>query len=572
MTARHRIITRDMLDGEAGDNINGPACIAVPPWCEAPLGSYYLYFAHHRGNHIRLAFADSPQGPWEIHRAGVLDLATLPQCRDHVASPEVIVVPERQEIRLYFHALDPHSGTQLTFVAHSADGLRFTAAPRPIAPFYLRLVRWRQLWIGMSKGGAISISQDGGNNFKTLHAPAFPASDAMANGQGDIRHVALVLESDRLWVLFSRIGDAPEHIRLGYIDLLRPIVAWKVEESVPLLLPEQGWEGADLPVSPSRSGAAIAPEHALRDPAVLLTSEGNWLFYSYAGERGIAITSLPDLAACFLSRHRLAHVAPSVPPAAAPQPEIEAAMRHLAQPGMLARRLEELDLISARQRLFLMGCGRSGTWLLTSLMSCFNETTVVAKELPVEAFALLKTDQPSIVLKRAWDSYRHAVAIPHAIGIICIVRHPYDVLTSHNPETARKYHIAPERWVGELQALRQMLEGGRSQLLVLRYEDLVDDPQAVLTGIAGRFGLVQGRDPADSQRTAVLPPEAVRAMHGTRPIDRSSVGRYRHDPEAIAHLRAIMPQLGETLTWMAQRFAYDLHLPPVIQTADTNDF
>jgi hypothetical protein len=41
-----------------GDNINGPAAIRVPEWIENPLGNYYLYFAHHQGTYIRLAYAD----------------------------------------------------------------------------------------------------------------------------------------------------------------------------------------------------------------------------------------------------------------------------------------------------------------------------------------------------------------------------------------------------------------------------------------------------------------------------------------------------------------------------------
>ena len=36
------------MDDRIGANINGPSVICVPDWVEAPLGRYYLYFAHHR--------------------------------------------------------------------------------------------------------------------------------------------------------------------------------------------------------------------------------------------------------------------------------------------------------------------------------------------------------------------------------------------------------------------------------------------------------------------------------------------------------------------------------------------
>ena len=55
-----------------GDNVNGPSVIRVPPWIEHPLGRYYMYFAHHKGTYIRLAYADSLNGPWRIYEPGVL--------------------------------------------------------------------------------------------------------------------------------------------------------------------------------------------------------------------------------------------------------------------------------------------------------------------------------------------------------------------------------------------------------------------------------------------------------------------------------------------------------------------
>jgi len=51
-------------------NINGPAVIRVPAWIENRLGQYYLYFAHHKGHRIRMAYADSPTGPWTLYRPG----------------------------------------------------------------------------------------------------------------------------------------------------------------------------------------------------------------------------------------------------------------------------------------------------------------------------------------------------------------------------------------------------------------------------------------------------------------------------------------------------------------------
>jgi hypothetical protein len=68
-------IIRPHMDDRMGDNVNGPSLIRMPDWVTAPLGRYYLYFAHHDGRYIRLAYADDLDGPWKIHRPGVLSLA-----------------------------------------------------------------------------------------------------------------------------------------------------------------------------------------------------------------------------------------------------------------------------------------------------------------------------------------------------------------------------------------------------------------------------------------------------------------------------------------------------------------
>jgi hypothetical protein len=56
------------LEGARGENINGPSLLRVPEWVERPLGKYYLYFAHHQGAYIRMAYADELAGP-RLNRA-----------------------------------------------------------------------------------------------------------------------------------------------------------------------------------------------------------------------------------------------------------------------------------------------------------------------------------------------------------------------------------------------------------------------------------------------------------------------------------------------------------------------
>lgn len=64
------IVVPAMLGGLDGENINGPSLIRVPPWVEGRLGEYYLYFAHHAGKYIRMAYADDLAGPWTVYGPG----------------------------------------------------------------------------------------------------------------------------------------------------------------------------------------------------------------------------------------------------------------------------------------------------------------------------------------------------------------------------------------------------------------------------------------------------------------------------------------------------------------------
>ena len=83
-----------------GQNINGPSVIEAPKWVKKPLGKYYMYFAHHKGRYIRLAYSDDLSGPWKIHEPGVLALEEVAVIKDHIASPDVHVRERRKVLSL----------------------------------------------------------------------------------------------------------------------------------------------------------------------------------------------------------------------------------------------------------------------------------------------------------------------------------------------------------------------------------------------------------------------------------------------------------------------------------------
>jgi hypothetical protein len=287
-----------MLPAGEGDSINGPSLVRVPDWLPGRQGRYYLYFAHHHGQYIRLAFADDLAGPWRVLAGGVLNLAEIPAARGHVASPDVHVDAARREVRMYVHAPLRDGNGQRSFVALSPDGLRFTALPAPLGPFYFRCFCWRGAWWALAKGGVPLQSADGLTPFRPGPNP-FPemtsrrhAPGVHHNSPGDIRHLAVDLQDDDLVAYYSRIGDAPERILRRRIALTGDIAGWRAGPVEEVLSPLGADEGADLALTPSIAGAATSPENALRDPAILAEGARRWLVYAVAGESGLAIAEI----------------------------------------------------------------------------------------------------------------------------------------------------------------------------------------------------------------------------------------------------------------------------------------
>ena len=98
----HGPIIYPELDASIGTNINGPSLIRVPDWLPDRFGTYYLYFGHHQGKYIRLAYADRLEGPWTIYKPGTLQLKETP-CHGHIASPDVHIDNANQRIIMYYH-------------------------------------------------------------------------------------------------------------------------------------------------------------------------------------------------------------------------------------------------------------------------------------------------------------------------------------------------------------------------------------------------------------------------------------------------------------------------------------
>ena len=302
-----------------GDNVNGPSVIRVPPWVKAPLGRYYMYFAHHYGRFIRLAYADSITGPWKIHEPGVLHIehtafnraqpdapTTGASQRMHVASPDVHIDTQGRRILMWVHGwwtnnepwprMDPKSANawasergygQYTQVATSGDGMHFESEKPITRTSYLRVFRLEDTYYGLARLGLLARSRHPLGEFELGPSP-FAETDY----RNRVRHVALLRQGTRLHVFFSAIGDAPERILMSTIGLRGSWESWKASATVEVLQPERDYECVNLPNEPSSVGEIVGPARQLRDPAVLEEEGRVWLFYTVCGEQGVAVAEI----------------------------------------------------------------------------------------------------------------------------------------------------------------------------------------------------------------------------------------------------------------------------------------
>lgn len=288
-----------MLKGDEGANINGPSLIKVPSWIKNPLGKYYLYFAHHQGTYIRMAYADDLEGDWHIYKPGVLHQketvfgegpSGVNRWDSHIASPEVIIDNRNKRLIMYFHGLGPGiPDCHCTSVAVSKDGLRFTQPDNApiIRATYLRVFHRNDSVYLIGRLGRIFRTNDYLSGLKEGPNPF-----DILNTRARLRHPAILDTDSILYVFYSRIGDKPESIVMSKIRLHEDWNLWEASSPVTIAQPEREYEGVNLPLIISEKGTATEEVRELRDPYVFQERDNYYLLYSVKGEKGIAIAKL----------------------------------------------------------------------------------------------------------------------------------------------------------------------------------------------------------------------------------------------------------------------------------------
>ena len=278
-----------------GDNINGPSVIKVPEWIPDPLGKYYLYFAHHHGEYIRLAYSDHLEGPWRIYEPGTAHVDEFPLLESGLASPDVHVDHDEQKIYMFCHGHMKNSSYQRTMVSVSKDGIEFQPGQHYLTRSYLRVFFWDGYFYGIDGSGGLIRSQTRDRVWEKRQEKLIKEIRIEDQfGRRDrvrFRHGAVLVKDNQLWVFYTRKEDAPERIIYTQVDLEEDWEDWTMSPPVELLRPEEVYEGTHFERAASASGAATQVCQ-LRDPYVFEDAGRYYLFYSIAGESGIAMAEL----------------------------------------------------------------------------------------------------------------------------------------------------------------------------------------------------------------------------------------------------------------------------------------
>jgi hypothetical protein len=333
------------------NNINGPTLWKIPGWIDVgdradPTAVWYLYFAHHSGHFIRMAWAaDSildDETVWTLYDVsgdpaaspkGVFDLGpnnkhwmhfSTTEILGHVASPEILDDGDRVLIL-------PHGGaggslmeeiTQITFLLQSPYGLNFNGSAgyddeggipgyggincQPCTEYgriftvggrKFAYTGFGELW----RAPTSDIWAEGIYTWEKLTGNSNPLARFYSRAGDDltaVRHPFPFVRSGdpNVYLFWSCKYDAPESIFCTTIDTNSGSIdpsTWRAVGKRLILTSELAWEGVGYEIRNS-SPSDATEVHQLRDPHVVEDTSNNKIYLTYcgAGEEAIGLAEL----------------------------------------------------------------------------------------------------------------------------------------------------------------------------------------------------------------------------------------------------------------------------------------
>lgn len=226
------------------------------------------------------------------------------------------------------------------------------------------------------------------------------------------------------------------------------------------------------------------------------------------------------------------------------------ALIYLFRNGGFAKALSILRL--GLNPIIIGGCGRSGTTLLLSMLSCHPH--IYAVNMETRAFCpdgyAQNPDLDSPLKLKKFYGYLLKNAIPaectrwcektprnvlyyerilryfgRRVRIINIVRDGRDVITSRHPSGPHKFWVTPERWVIDVTAGKQL--DSHPQVKTIRYEDLLNNHEETIKSVCRFIDESFVEDFLSYPNSTAVQLNA--AWFGkAKPLSTSSIGRWKN--------------------------------------------
>lgn len=187
------------------------------------------------------------------------------------------------------------------------------------------------------------------------------------------------------------------------------------------------------------------------------------------------------------------------------------------------------------KHIHIVGCSpRSGTTLMQEMMvTCFEIDAYCEHEQSI--FKAPRVPRGILCTKHPREVAYMGCVLRHnpAVYVIYVVRDPRDVIVSQHKKSPGRYYSDLGFWK-EADRYAQKLEG-RLHFIVVRYEDLVTYPDHVQQQLEKALPFLRRRQ-AFSQfhLYAKVSEQSAMALNGVRPVDSSSIGRWRQHLDRVS--------------------------------------
>jgi hypothetical protein len=219
--------------------------------------------------------------------------------------------------------------------------------------------------------------------------------------------------------------------------------------------------------------------------------------------------------------------------------------------------------------IYVQGCARSGNTLMRELcvagfagaeaLPLPGNRSECSFEFMVASLARSRAAGTVLVASRNRDAslaMDGALLRAHPeVNVVWMLRHPFDVLTSFHGSEPDRFYVSPERMIASLDLHEEFRH--EPQVLTLRYEDLILQPQQTQGAIAAAFALEPARSFVECHPHFTTGAKSVVALHSIRPLDAGSIGRWRRNSKHLEYLRGVL-QAHPELVSGARRAGYEL--------------